>query len=127
MPQSRTDLILRALEENGVPGAGQSPSAEDMAVVRNRIDVLFKELAARDVFPADEYGDDDIPDAAFEPLALILASRTARPFGGARDVGVERLAEKALRRVGRQYTIPTMTTDIMRAVRPTSDTGVLEE
>jgi hypothetical protein len=125
MAQSRTDLILRALEENGVPGAGQSPSAEDMALVRNRIDVLFQELADRDIYPANEYAEDDIPDAAFEPLALILASRTARPFGGGRDIGVEKLAERDLRRIGRQYTVPSLTTDIARAVKPVSTT--LEE
>ncbi len=94
---TKEQLILRALQKNGVPGAGQTPSAEDVALVEAVIDPTMSDLATRSIYTwgdPDEYDDD-----ASEHLAGILANATAEDFGKAFDGGKQEYFEARLRRL----------------------------
>lgn len=93
--KTRQELVLRALQELGVVGAGRSASAEDAKLVDNEVDPMFDNLALREVW---QWGDpDQIDDSAFTNLAKWLANSVARPFGAAPDENVRLLAEQNLR------------------------------
>jgi hypothetical protein len=95
MTYSREKLVLLALEELGVPGAGQAPSAEDKKVIDDKLNSVMDDLALRDIYA---WGDpDQTPDAAAIHLAKIMANASARSFGQAADEGVRLLAESRLR------------------------------
>lgn len=94
MAYSREQLVLLALEELGVPGAGQTPSAEDKATIDNKLNSVMDDLALRNIFT---WGDpDQTPDAAAVHLAVIMAHASARTFGQAPDEGRRLLAEQRL-------------------------------
>lgn len=95
MSYTREALVLLALEELGVPGAGQTPSAEDKATVDNKLNSVMDDLALRNIYA---WGNpDDIDDAAAIHLAKIMAQASARSFGQAPDETVRLLAEGRLR------------------------------
>lgn len=99
---SRQQLILRALQKNGVVGAGQTASAEDVALVDVVIDPTMSDLATRDIWvwgAPDEFDDD-----ASEHLAGILANATATDFGKSFDPALQEYLEKRLRRLS-LYTL----------------------
>lgn len=83
MPYSRENLVLLALEELGVPGGGQTPSAEDKATIDNKLNSVMGDLAQRNIYV---WGDpDQIEDAAAIHLAKIMAHASARSFGQPQD------------------------------------------
>lgn len=93
--KSREDLVMRALQELGVVGAGQQASAEDAAAVNGEIGPVLSDLAARGVY---NYGDpDQIEDAAFVHLAMILANSVGQQFGVPQDETVRIYRESRLR------------------------------
>lgn len=95
--KTRQELINRALEELGVISAGQTASAEDVAVIENEIDAVMSDLSTRDVY---QWGDpDEFDNDAFIHLALILANSKARVFGVAYDEGVRLRCEGRLRQL----------------------------
>lgn len=97
MTKSRQELIDRALEELGVISAGQTASAEDVAVIENEIDVVMSDLSTRDVY---QWGDpDEFDNDAFIHLALILANSKARPFGVPYDDNLRLRCEARLRQL----------------------------
>lgn len=92
---TREQLILRALRELGVPGAGQQPSAEDAQAINDEIEPVMSDLARRNVWV---WGDpDQIDPAAAVHLAIILANSAARQFGAAPDETKRIMAEARLR------------------------------
>lgn len=94
MTYSREKLVLLALEELGVPGAGQTPSAEDKKTIDDKMNSVMDDLARRDVYV---WGDpDQTEDAAAIHLAQLLANASARSFGQAPDEAVRLLAEARL-------------------------------
>lgn len=95
MAYSREKLILLALEELGVPGAGQTPSAEDKKTVDDKLNSVMDDLALRNIYV---WGDpDSIEDAAAIHLAKIMAHASARSFGQAQDEAARLYAEGRLR------------------------------
>ncbi|MBS1725029.1 MAG: hypothetical protein JSS66_18980 [Armatimonadetes bacterium] len=83
--KSVRDLYNRALELLGVAAAGQTPEAEDWAVMRSALPPLLDELCSLDVIAITINGDDEetlnIPDAAFNGLAILLANEAGPAFG----------------------------------------------
>lgn len=95
MAYSREALVLLALEELGVPGAGQTPSAEDKSTIDNKLNSVMDDLAERNIYT---WGDpDETPDAAAIHLAVIMANASARSFGQVQDDGKRLSAEARLR------------------------------
>lgn len=95
MAYSRERLVLLALEELGVPGAGQTPSAEDKSTIDNKFTSVMDDLAERNIYT---WGDpDETPDAAAIHLAVIMANASARSFGQVQDDAKRLSAEARLR------------------------------
>lgn len=99
MTYSLQQLIALALDEFGIPGAGQTASAEDVAKVNERVNSVMDDLARRDVW---HWGDpDQIEDAAALHLAVILANATAGAFDRPSDDQKRNMAESRLRLLDR--------------------------
>jgi len=79
MPKTTNELISRALTVLRVAAAGQPIAAEDAEVVRAVLPGIVADLAARGVAHVPNL--DAIDDAAFLPLADIVATRIATDFG----------------------------------------------
>lgn len=95
MAYSREALVLLALEELGVPGAGQTPSAEDKDTIDRKLNSVMDDLAMRNVWV---WGDpDQIEDAAAIHLAKIMAHASARSFGQAPNEADRLYSEGRLR------------------------------
>lgn len=95
MAYSREALVLLALGELGVPGAGQTPSAEDKKEVDDKLNSVMDDLARRNVYV---WGDpDQIEDAAAIHLAQILSFASSRAFGVAPNEASRLYAEARLR------------------------------
>ena len=95
MFKTREQLVLRALLELGIPGAGQAPSAEDAKVVDDEVGPVLSDLAKRGVY---NYGDPDkIDEDAFVHLAVILANSVSAHFGQPQDEAVRVYREARLR------------------------------
>lgn len=95
MTKSRQELVERALRKLGVVAAGQTPAAEDAAIVDDEIVPVLSDLAKREVYA---FGDPDaIEDEAFVHLASILANSVAADFGKPEDEQGRLYAEQRLR------------------------------
>lgn len=94
MPKTRTDLINEALDLLGVVGTGQVPSAEDRAVIDNKIEPKLAELARREIVYVPDT--DAIDDEIFDALATLLAEEAGPKFGRPRDLGARLEAEARL-------------------------------
>src|ERR1044071_7428246 len=97
MSKTRDQLIERALNKLGAIGAGQSPSAEDAALLAASVDPVMSDLASRGIY---SWGDpDNLDDDAFEHLAEVLAVAVARDFGKEADETKRLMAESRLRQI----------------------------
>ena len=76
--RTRADLIARVLKNLGVLAAGQAPSDEDRAEVDDLIEPVCAKLFDDGVA---KLNGDEIDDAAYLPLAAILAEAAMVPFG----------------------------------------------
>lgn len=95
MTYSREKLVLLALEELGIPGAGQTPSAEDKKTVDDKLNSVMDDLAERNIYA---WGDpDQTPDAVAIHVAVCMSVASARSFGQAPDESRRLLAEGRLR------------------------------
>lgn len=95
MTYTRQGLIALALEEMGVPGAGQTASAEDTQTVDRKLNAVMADLALRDIY---QWGDpDQIPDETALHLAVILAEASAMSFGLPKDEQKRLVAEARVR------------------------------
>lgn len=92
--RTRADLIARVLKNLGVLAAGQSPSDEDRAEVDDLIEPVCAKLLDDGVA---KLNGDEIDDAAYLPLAAILAEAAMVPFGiaGAKASDLVALAAQA--------------------------------
>lgn len=98
--KTREELVNRALQKLKVLAAGQTPSAEDYAVVDNDLEPVLGDLSAREIYP---FGDpDNIEDEAFVHLADILANSVAADFGREQSETVRIMAENRLRVLNRE-------------------------
>lgn len=107
--QSRQQLVLRALQELKVVGAGQPAAAEDAKIANDEVQPMLANLASRNIW---QWGNpDSIDDDAFLHLAKWLANSIATAFGLPADENMRLLAEQNLRelkvtiRSGRQQTV----------------------
>jgi hypothetical protein len=73
------DLILEALANLGVIGAGQSVAPEDFSYIEVRLDAIFRKLAALEIVYAPDPA--NIPAEWFIDLASIVAGECAQKFG----------------------------------------------
>lgn len=98
--KTREELVNRALQKLKVLAAGQTPAAEDYAVVDNDLEPVLSDLSAREIYP---FGDpDNIEDEAFVHLADILANSVAADFGREPSESVRIMAENRLRVLNRE-------------------------
>lgn len=111
MTYTRAGLILEALSQLKVIGAGQPAAAEDAALVDGKIDAVAADLSARRVVYIADL--DDIPAEAFLPLATCVAASCADDFGVTRQKlpdGSDILVLAAERQLRAQASRPTYTT-----------------
>jgi hypothetical protein len=94
MPKTRTDLINEALDLLGVVGSGQTPAAEDRAVIDGKIAPKLAELARREIVYVPD--PDAVDDEIFDALATLLAEEAGPKFGRPRDIAVRLEAEGRL-------------------------------
>lgn len=94
MPKTRSDLINEALDLLGVVGVGQTPSAEDRAVIDGKIEPKIAELARREVVYVPD--PDSVDDEIFDALATLIAEEAGPKFGRPRDISVRIEAEARL-------------------------------
>lgn len=95
MTYSREKIVFLALKELGVPGAGQTPSAEDKATVDEKFNSVMADLAQRNIYV---WGDPDkTEDAAAVHIGVCLAQACCREFGQAKDEPARLLSEARLR------------------------------
>jgi hypothetical protein len=97
MTKTRLELVTRALEKQGIPGAGQTPEAEDIALVDKVVDPVMSDLATRDIYV---WGNPDTLDEdAFEHLADLLSNAISRDYGNQPDEQRRLMAESRLRQL----------------------------
>lgn len=77
--KTRDQLIQRALKELGAVLPGEAASSEDYATVDDLIDPLVAQLSAESVYDINDI--DQIENAAFVPLARLLANIAGPEFG----------------------------------------------
>ena len=80
---TKNDLVDRVLVRLGEVGFGQSAEPEARARVLGLVDGVMDELEADRVY--DFATSDEIPGAAFDPLASIIAARVAPDFGAGNE------------------------------------------
>ena len=97
------DVYNLALSYVGAVGAGQTPSAEDLAIANRQLRPLLEELAARDIAYVPIDPDDDtvecIEEQFYAVLSELLANQMAPEFGQPTSESVRAAAEIRLRRM----------------------------
>jgi hypothetical protein len=91
--RTSTDLVTEALANLGVLSAGQAIDVEDYNYVAEKLDAIFRKLAALEIVYVSD--PENIPGAYFSDLADIVAGETATKFGVSGDDYV-RLINKGL-------------------------------
>ena len=81
--RTQDDLILEALANLGVRAAGQAVDPEDFSYVEEKIDSIFRKLAALEIVYIPDAN--NIPGAYFSDLAAIVAGEVATKFGSNAD------------------------------------------
>lgn len=108
------ELKYRVLLKLGVVAAGDSPNADDSAVVLIRYQALHNALTSRDL--TNWNISDDIPEELELPLVAMVAAECARDFGnpdpalqaeGRFDLPQPSLAERQLRKAMARTYIST--------------------
>jgi len=95
MPRTRADLIDETLQLLNVCGPGETPSAEDRAVVDARIDGKFSELERRRILYIPDA--DQIDDEYFDTLVALMAELCGPSFGQPRNTQARLSLEDTLR------------------------------
>jgi hypothetical protein len=91
--RTQTDLVLEVLANLGVLAAGQAPDVEDVAYVTEKLDAIYRMLAALDICYIPD--PNNIPGQVFSPLADIVAGDCATKFGSSPD-DFAKLTQKGL-------------------------------
>ncbi|MDP5216699.1 hypothetical protein Q5Y75_05670 [Ruegeria sp. 2205SS24-7] len=82
MPKTKLDIVTRALRKIQVVSVAEVPEAEDAADATTILEALFEDLKDTQELSL-AWSLDATPDAAFLPLADILASEIAPTYGKA--------------------------------------------
>lgn len=83
--KTQTDLCNRALNKAGAGSAGQTASAEDIAIAQDALGPMLLELEALgvcSVVTTSNVSAEEIPDELFQGLATLLALDISPEFGG---------------------------------------------
>lgn len=107
--RTRRQLITSALQTLRELAAGETPTAEDYELAADTYSDVLAELRDRGLAYWPDSGDDvaEIPPAAFQAVALLLACNLADPFGKPMPTGTDEdgsarpgtvIAMRALRR-----------------------------
>jgi hypothetical protein len=104
MAYVKADLTREALGELFSLASGQTPNADDVTWVEQRIPAVLASLATRNIYYLIDA--DEVPDEAFNALAVCLAEAAAPKFGRARNYQAVAQAEDELRRVYRMQNVP---------------------
>ena len=97
MPKTKADLINRALTLLQKFGEGETPSADDIALVDANVQPVVEQLAGEDVVIIGSV--EEIDDSIFLPLARILANESAPDFSQAYSDEVRATAVMQINRV----------------------------
>ncbi|MCJ2107851.1 hypothetical protein MKK70_21220 [Methylobacterium sp. E-041] len=92
--RTREQLIVRVLKDLGVLAAGEAPSDEDRAEIDDLVEPICAKLLDDGVA---KLNGDEVDDAAYLPLAAIIAETALVPFGisGTKAAELRGLAEQA--------------------------------
>lgn len=98
--KTRSDLISEVLDQLGVYAIGQTPSAEDVEKVDNRLDNALEEISGLDIYTVDDAGSigptgGEIPASAINALGAVIAQRCAASFGLGSDPSIFVLSQRA--------------------------------
>lgn len=94
---SQADLVARVLRELNILVGGETPSAEDDAVVDEAIAEVQAELQERQLA---YWALDDIPEAVMRGLTLMVSGNCGRQFVPSMTVGeCEMMREAGMRRI----------------------------
>jgi hypothetical protein len=77
--RNSTDLVTEALANLGVLAAGQSIDPEDFNYVNEKLDAIFRKIAALEIVVVAD--PNNIPSAWFSDLADIVAGECCTKFG----------------------------------------------
>jgi hypothetical protein len=92
---TRPELIDAVLDELGLPGAGQTNSAEDVAKIDGIIDKCLDDLVGQEVIRLDD--SDEFPYVIFNPLVAYIAEVATRAYGGQKNIQMMEWAMQKLR------------------------------
>lgn len=111
MAKTKQQLVVRALRLLGVVGTGQEPAAENVQLVGDMVTPLFARLEALDITQAQP--ENEIDDAFFEPLAILLAQEATIDFGLPKDQAAAQGAIDDLHMLNREDAVsPYLKTDV---------------
>lgn len=79
MSYDRETFVRQVLTDMGVVAAGETPSAEDAALIEQRTDQTFESLYEEGLLPFDIDG--DIPARYMAPLAALVALEAYGAYG----------------------------------------------
>ncbi len=99
MAYTQDDLVREVLGELFSLASGQTPNADEVTWVEQRIDATLATLSGLNIFYVAD--GESVPDAAFNPLVTYLAEVCAPKFGRARNEAVKKAAEDELRTLQR--------------------------
>jgi hypothetical protein len=77
--KTRRELVYRALDALNVTAAGQTPSAEDYALMDGYVEPALAMLLAREII--DQTDPDVVPDELFLPLGVLVGDAASADFG----------------------------------------------
>jgi len=80
MAKTKSDIVTRALRKIGVCGIEDAPEAGDAANATAVLEALFPQIKAEQGFTFT-WSLNETPEAAFLPLAYLLASEIASDYG----------------------------------------------
>jgi hypothetical protein len=92
---TRPELIDAVLAKLGLPGAGQSNSAEDVAKIDGMIDQCLDDLVGQEVIRLQDH--DEFPYTIFNQLVVYIAETAADDFGKPMNVAMQERAMQQLR------------------------------
>ena len=97
--RTRSDLITEVLDQLGVYALGQTPGAEDVEKIDNRLNNVLEELSGLDIYTVDDPGKvgpsgGEYPAAALNALGSAVAQRCAASFGMGADPSLYVLSQR---------------------------------
>jgi hypothetical protein len=104
MPYVKADLTREVIGELFSLASGQTPNAEDVTWVDQRIEAVLASLAIRNFYYLIDA--DEVPAEAFNALVTCIAESCAPKFGRQRNYQAIAQAEDELRRIYRMQQAP---------------------